>query len=82
MCLSHNVCRGDSKVDSDGGERDQCPSELGLVDPAAERLEGRRAAFKLLPQSQQQEQQVDAASNQELGHHGADPGGTAKQAFS
>ena len=74
----HNVCRGDSEVDGDGGERDQSPGELGLVDPAAEGLEGGRAAFKLLPQRQQQEQRVNAATDQELGHHGADPGGAIK----
>lgn len=43
------------------------------MNPAAEGLQGGGAILKLLPQSQQQEQEVNTAADHELSHHRTKP---------
>lgn len=71
--VTHDVSGGHPEVDGDGGERERRPGALGLVDPAAERLQGGGAMLKLLPQRQEQKQDINTAASQELGHHWTNP---------
>lgn len=70
---THNVWGGNSKVDRNGGQCDQRPGILGFMDPAADRLQLAGALLKLLPQSQQQEYQVNTAAGQKLSRHWTNP---------
>lgn len=71
--MTHDVSGGHPEVNRDGGERERRPGALGLVDPAAERLQGGGAMLKLLPQRQEQKQDINTAASQELGHHWTNP---------
>lgn len=71
--MTHDVSGGHPEVDEDGSERERRPGALGLMDPAAEGLQGRGAMLKLLPQRQQQKQDINTATSQELGDHWTNP---------
>lgn len=70
---TYDVWGGDSKVDSDGGEREKRSGALGFMNPATDRLEGGRTMLKLLPQTQYQKQEVNAAAHYELSYHWIQP---------